>query len=120
MSFSFGRVSFLCFCLALAACAKPAPEKLWTQFSGEKALGHVQKVVDFGPRAAGSAAIETARDYIKEQLKSFGWKTTEQPFADQTPHGEVRFVNLIANFGNSSKPSFLLCSHYDTKIFDNF
>ena len=120
MSFSFGRVSFLCFCLAFDSCAKPAPEKLWTEFSGEKALGHVQKLVDLGPRPSRSEAIEKARAYIKEQLTLCNWKVTEQAFSDQTPHGEAKFVNLTARFGNSAKPIFLLCSHYDTKIFDAF
>ena len=120
MSFSFGRVSFLCFCFAFDSCAKSAPEKLWTEFSGEKALGHVQKLVDLGPRPPGSEAIEKARSYIKEQLASCNWKVTEQAFSDQTPHGEARFVNLTARFGNSAQPIFLLCSHYDTKVFDAF
>jgi len=120
MSSSLGRVSFLCFCLAFDSCAKPAPEKIWTEFSGEKALAHVQKLVELGPRPPGSEAIEKARAYIKEQLTSVGWKVTEQAFSDQTPHGEAKFVNLTARFGNSTKPNFLLCSHYDTKIFDAF
>ena len=38
----------------------------------------------------------------------------------QTPRGEMKFVNLIATFGAAAKPSFILCSHYDTKIFDSF
>ena len=127
MAFPFGRTSFLFFCLILDACAKAPPEKLWTQFSGEKAFGHVQKLVDLGPRPAGSEAIEKARAYITEQLKSFGWTVTEQPFTDQTPRGQIRFVNLIAEFIDkrprsvqTPPPLFLLCSHYDTKIFDTF
>src|SRR5256885_5901220 len=32
----------------------------------------------------------------------------------------MTFVNLVARFGGSTKPTFLLCSHYDTKIFDGF
>jgi glutaminyl-peptide cyclotransferase len=127
MAFPFGRTSFFFFCLILDACAKAPPEKLWTQFSGEKAFGHVQKLVDLGPRPAGSEAIEKARAYITEQLKSFGWTVTGQPFTDQTPRGQIRFVNLIAEFIDkrprsvqTPPPLFLLCSHYDTKIFDTF
>jgi Zn-dependent M28 family amino/carboxypeptidase len=90
--------------------------------SGAKALAHVQKLVDFGPRPPASEAIEKARAYIREQLKSFGWSVTEQPFTNHTPRGEMRFVNLIAQFGNNLKSDglFLLSSHYDTKIFDTF
>ncbi|CAN5613568.1 M28 family peptidase [soil metagenome] len=91
------------------------------EFSGERALGHVKQLVDFGPRPPGSEAIEKSRDYITKQMESLGWRVTRQAFDDATPRGTVSFVNLIATFpGRSSaaKPSFLLCSHYDTKTFD--
>jgi Zn-dependent M28 family amino/carboxypeptidase len=125
MSFSFGRVSLSYLCLILAAsCARASSNKIWTEFSGDKALAHVQRLVDLGPRTPGSDAIVKARSYIKEQLKSFGWEVTEQAFTDETPRGKVQFVNLIARFRGdklrSSIPAFLLCSHYDTKIFDTF
>src|SRR5437764_11929160 len=121
MSFSFGRVMLPCLCLVfVTACAKGPSEKIWTEFSGDKALAHVQRLVDFGPRPPESEALGKSRAYIKEQLKGFGWNVTEQPFTDDTPRGRVRFVNLIARFGAQTKPTelFLLCSHYDTKIFD--
>jgi glutaminyl-peptide cyclotransferase len=96
--------------------------RVWEEFSDEKALAHVQQLVDFGPRPPGSEAIEKARDYIENQLRLSGWQVTRQAFMDDTPGGKVRFVNLIARFPakGSAAPSFLLCSHYDTKTFDSF
>ena len=94
---------------------------MWEEFSGEKALLHVQHLVDLGPHPVGSDAIEKAREYIEAQLRHSGWQVTRQGFTDETPRGKVRFVNLIARFsgdGNAAAPSFLLCSHYDTKLFD--
>ena len=123
MSFLLRRIVLSSLSLVLAtSCCKASSERIWTQFSGEKALAHVQHLVDFGPRPAGSEAIEKSRAYIKEQLKSFGWTVTEQAFTDQTPRGPVQFVNLIATSGDGLKvnPLFLLCGHYDTKIFDAF
>src|SRR2546421_897849 len=123
MSSSFGRMSLSFGCLIFAAsCAKADRPDIWTQFSGDKALAHVQRLVDFGPRPSGSDAIEKSRAYIKQELKSSGWNVTEQEFTDDTPRGQVRFVNLIARFGAATKANdlFLLCSHYDTKIFDTF
>jgi glutaminyl-peptide cyclotransferase len=123
MSFSLGRASLLFLCLILAtSCAKAPPDKIWTEFSGDKALAHVQRLVDFGPRPPESEAIEKSRAYIKQELKSSGWSVSEQPFIENTPRGQVRFVNLIARFGVAVKTNelFLLCSHYDTKIFDTF
>ena len=120
MSFSLGRV---CLGAMLAtSCAKAPSGKIWTQFSGDQALAHVQRLVDFGPRTPGSEAIEKSRAYIKRELQSSGWSVSEQAFTENTPRGQVRFVNLIARFGAVGKANklFLLCSHYDTKIFDTF
>src|SRR5438128_6107646 len=120
MSFSLGRV---CLGAMLAtSCAKAPSGKIWTQFSGDQALAHVQRLVDFGPRTPGSEAIEKSRAYIKRALQSSGWSVSEQAFTENTPRGQVRFVNLIARFGAGGKANklFLLCSHYDTKIFDTF
>ena len=101
------------------SCASEA--KIWEEFSGEKALAHVQRLVDLGPRPAGSEAIAKARDYIDEQLRHSGWQVTRQAFTDDTPRGKIHFVNLIARFSSDASPaspSLLLCSHYDTKMFD--
>jgi Zn-dependent M28 family amino/carboxypeptidase len=111
----------------LAACNRANPQssqsaqnKIWEDFSGEKAFRHVQTMVDFGPRPPGTEAIEKTRAYLTKQLELFGWKVERQSFAGETPRGKVQFVNLIANFGaKESAPSFLACSHYDTKTFDN-
>jgi Peptidase family M28 len=110
----------LLFVFAISMAKSDAPE-IWKEFSGEKALGHVQRLVDFGPRPAGSKAIEKSRDYIEDQLHRSGWHVTRQAFSDDTPRGKIQFVNLIAQFSAQEKaasPLFLLCSHYDTKMFD--
>ena len=94
-------------------------KKIWEDFSGDKALAHVQAMVDFGPRPPATNAIEKTRNYLTKQLETSGWKVERQAFSSETPRGKVEFVNLIATFGAASAPSFLLCSHYDTKTFDN-
>jgi Zn-dependent M28 family amino/carboxypeptidase len=110
----------------LAACDRAstqpqqnAQKKIWEDFSGEKALAHVQAMVDLGPRPPGTDPIEKTRAYLTGQLEAAGWKVERQTFSNDTPRGKVQFVNLIATFGGATAPSFLICSHYDTKIFDN-
>ena len=112
--------------LLSAACDRAATQsaagdrkKIWEDFSGDKAFGHVQAMVEFGPRPPGSDAIEKTRAYLTKQLEQAGWKVQPQRFSEETPRGKVEFVNLIATFRPSAGPSFLLCSHYDTKTFDN-
>ena len=93
----------------------------WLEFSGDKALAHTQALVDLGPRPAGSTALKKARSYLKEHLEEAGWRVELQTFSDDTPRGRIAFMNLIARRPNEPKsgPLFLLCSHYDTKTFDD-
>jgi glutaminyl-peptide cyclotransferase len=122
----FGReIRLSIFCCLLFSCAgKNSGEKIWEEFSGAKALEHVKQLVDLGPRPSQSEAIEKARLYIDKLLSNCNWQVTRQTFTEATPRGPVTFVNLVAQFhgkGNkAATPSFLLCSHYDTKVFETF
>jgi glutaminyl-peptide cyclotransferase len=112
------QVPLFLFPISVAEAGAP---KIWEEFSGEKAFAHVQRLVDFGPRPAGSTALEKSRDYIEDQLRRSGWQVTRQAFSDDTPRGKIHFVNLLAQFsgkGNARASLFLLCSHYETKMFD--
>ena len=121
VGFVFGA-AFVVACGKTSGDREASGQNLWRDFSGEKAFAHVEKLVGFGPRPPASDAIEKSRAYIIEQLKNSGWEVSRQEFTDDTPRGKIRFVNLIARFRpaqtETSSPSFLLCSHYDTKTFD--
>jgi Zn-dependent M28 family amino/carboxypeptidase len=120
----YSKIPLIQLIVTLIACSgssRAAERKIWEEFSGEKAFVHVQDLVDLGSHPAGSDAIEKARDYIEGQLRHSGWQVTRQAFTDETPRGKVRFVNVIARFSgnaNAASPAFLLCSHYDTKLFE--
>jgi len=97
----------------------PAPAQLWKEFSGEKAFAHTKAQCDIGPRPSGSEELEKTRKLILAELERNGWKVERQTFTDETPRGPVSFVNLIARYGSSDKTQqFLVCSHYDTKLFN--
>ena len=113
-------ILIVCASIICPNVSRAVQPKIWEEFSGEKAFAHVQRLVDFGPRPAGSEAIEKSRRYIEDQLRHSGWQVMRQAFTDDTPRGKVHFVNLIARFPGQSKaaPLFLLSSHYDTKTFE--
>ncbi|MEM1443038.1 MAG: M28 family peptidase [Verrucomicrobiota bacterium] len=93
------------------------------ELSGHNAYDHVKTLVEFGPRPAGSKALERSRLYLIEELAALGWETQRQTFEDQTPMGKVEFTNLRARFGEGrfeEKISGLVCSHYDTKLYTGF
>lgn len=108
--------------LSLAACASrpeaqsPKPEA----FDGSRAYEHLRQVVSFGPRPAGSSALERTRAYIIEQLKTAGVPVVQQPFAARTPIGEIPMVNLIATIPGSRSDRIAIAGHYDTKLFQEF
>jgi Zn-dependent M28 family amino/carboxypeptidase len=89
-------------------------------FSGDRAFQDVRKLVEFGPRPSGSAALTNAAGYIMAQLKAAGLEVEEQEFTASTPKGPVRFRNIIGKTrpgrGGNGKV-IILGSHYDTKSF---
>src|SRR5207248_7265031 len=83
--------AIFCFASLLGASALRASQtKIWEEFSGDKAVAHVQRLVDFGRRPSGSEAIEKSRRYIEDQLRRSGWQVTRQAFTDDTPRGKVQ------------------------------
>jgi glutaminyl-peptide cyclotransferase len=127
--------SLLFACANGASSSKPAVEntpapktgaegedktKKTTAFDGERAFNHVKAQVEIGPRPPGSPAIEKTREYIVRELKSYGLKTTLDEFTDNTPHGKVKFKNIIAELPGESPNVIIIGSHYDTKPFKEF
>jgi Zn-dependent M28 family amino/carboxypeptidase len=109
--------------LLLAAChsgsdARPVPD-IWSLYDGDRAFADVKTLVDLGPRPAGSAVLDQSRQYIIGEVEKAGWKIKRQVFNDETPRGTIKFCNLIATFGgDQSTQQAIVCSHYDTKLFD--
>jgi glutaminyl-peptide cyclotransferase len=89
-------------------------------FDGRRAFEHVRKQVEFGPRPAGSAALERARRYILDELRSYGLKVSADEFTAQTPVGRRRMVNLTAELRGETHQFIILAGHYDTKLFKEF
>ena len=102
---------------APASPTAPPPAEIWKLFNGERAFADVRRQVEIGPRPSGSLEIEPARAHIASSLEAAGWKVEKQEFTDTTPRGPMKFVNLIARFGNAGAQRAIVCSHYDTKRF---
>lgn len=64
----------------LAVLLTFAAEVPLTSGAGEKALAHVQNLVDLGPRLAGSPAELQAVDYIEREFRSYGLETWVENF----------------------------------------
>jgi len=100
-------------------------EQPWT--FGTRAYDHTEKILSFGPRPAGSTALNSVRAYLRAELAKHGWTTLEQPFTKETPKGEITFTNVIARYAPagaskawSTPPKGILSAHIDSKMLKNF
>ncbi|HXL80449.1 MAG TPA: M28 family metallopeptidase [Pyrinomonadaceae bacterium] len=95
------------------------PVSLPTAFNGERAMDHVRKQIEFGPRIAGSAQLAKTREYIINTLRDSGIKVFTYDFSTPTPIGERKMVDVIAEIPGESKDVIIISSHYDTKLYTN-
>lgn len=121
------------FAFLLAACGEQEaiPEQptkgadVVVEFSGARALTHVQALTDLGPRPSESDGYRKSLAYLEKELVALGWKTTRQEFEDNTPIGPVNFTNLLARYSPNSEVDwtssipFIVGSHLDTKRYSD-
>ena len=103
--------------LVLALLVQAAPA---VHFDSNRAWEHLRQLVAIGPRPSGTAAIEQARTYIKDQLAAGGLRAVEQKWIDDTPIGKMPMVNLVVTIPGARKDRIVFAGHYDTKRFTRF
>ena len=100
--------------------ALPATAAL-TVFSAERAVDQL-KAIARQPHPTGSAENARVRDYIVEQLKSFGLEPQIQKAVSSTtwdiggaPYGSGTVQNVVARLqGTNTRGTLLLMAHYDS------
>jgi glutaminyl-peptide cyclotransferase len=97
----------------------PTPTPFVVAFNGERAMDHVRKQVQIGPRSPGTPELARTREYILNELKSYGLAVTTDEFVANTPVGEKGMVNITAEIPGESKEVVILASHYDTKLYND-
>ncbi len=105
--------------VAVCSCAQ-SPNALWedSAISGEKAMEYVRAQVEFGPRPPGSPQLQKCREFLEQELDSFGYQIDRDSFSAQTPYGTIQMHNLIARKGSGEKDVIALATHYDTKLME--
>lgn len=86
-------------------------------FNAERAMDHVRKQIDFGPRPPDSPPALKTRAYISNELKNSGWTVSLNEFSASTPEGEKKMANIVAELPGETKTLILFGSHYDTKFY---
>jgi glutaminyl-peptide cyclotransferase len=95
----------------------PAAPPYAVAFNGERALEHVRKQLDFGPRIPGSPELAKTREYIWSELKAYGLTVSNDEFRASTPQGEKNMINITAEVPGESKDVIIISSHYDSKYY---
>ena len=89
-------------------------------FDAGRAYGHVKRLVEMGPRPAGSEAIKKAQQYIESELKSYGLKIIADSFEAETTRGKKPMKNIIGELAGEKADVVLIAGHYDTKLQPGF
>ena len=86
----------------------------------EKVMGHVEKIVSYGPHPPGSEAQKEVGNYIAEQLQAHGLEVRTHTFHPVTPLGRREMTNIWGVVEGKEDSIIILASHYDSKYFEDF
>jgi glutaminyl-peptide cyclotransferase len=102
---------------SISSSSRPAPTTapIVAAFNGERAMDHVRKQLDFGPRPPDTPQLARTRAYIANELKSYGLTVSFDEFRATTPQGEKKMANIAGEIAGETKTLILLGSHYETK-----
>jgi len=108
--------------LALGLVSTPpacdSPGAAGATFDAERAWKDLEHIVAYGPRPAGSAALEEHRKWLEAELKACGLVPQREPFRPTTPVGPIEMANVYADLRSADPQAELviLASHFDTKL----
>jgi glutaminyl-peptide cyclotransferase len=96
---------------------KPSSPNVVAAFNGERAMDHVRKQIEFGPRPPDTQQLAKTRAYITNELKSYGLTVSLDEFNAATPQGQKKMANIVAEIPGETRSLILITSHYDTKYY---
>ncbi len=86
-------------------------------FNGENAFALLQKQCDYGPRVPGTAAHDSCRVFLVNELSKYADNAVEQSFEHQFERypQPVKLTNIVAGFQLQAPRRVLLCAHWDSR-----
>jgi Zn-dependent M28 family amino/carboxypeptidase len=105
-----------CSVLLVTSCSLSAQQTVNT--SDKLAYTYLKQLVSttqgIGAREAGTEKEKQTADYIKANFEKFGYRVTKQYFSFKSRGIEAESQNIIAELGDSTKPTIILGAHYDS------
>lgn len=85
------------------------------EFSGQRALSHAERQVEFGPRVAGTDSSQQMSDWLAQELVRLNWNVLVEPF---TLGGTLSARNIIAvrESQTPNAPVIILGAHFDSRL----
>ena len=85
-------------------------------FSGDAAYGLVEKQLAFGYRIPGTTEHKACKDWMVEELESYGAEVIVQDFDAKFFTGEtVESFNIVAQFNPKQKKRIFVAAHWDSR-----
>ena len=104
----------LVFTLFVTACIPASPTGDEFATAGQAAFDWTRRVVELGPRPAGSEAHRKLQRMILDELRDQQAAVAEEKFTAQTPNGPIAMNNIIGKFPGRSGRVVVVSGHYDT------
>ena len=104
---------------AVGAARADEPARAVAEFSGDRAMEHLEAIVAIGPRVSGSPGMEKQRDLAIEHFRAAGATVTRQGFQirDRRTGKPVAMENVVVEWHPEREERILLGAHYDTRPF---
>ncbi len=81
-----------------------------------RAFSYVKEIAEIGPRPSGSAGATKNVEYICDKLKSLNVDFSTDKWEENTPVGNIKFCNVVAEIKGEKSDFIILGAHYDTKL----
>ncbi|MFK7742324.1 MAG: M28 family metallopeptidase [Planctomycetota bacterium] len=103
---------------ALQSCGDSGPT-LAGPVDGGRAMAHVEKFVEIGPRPFGSDNLAKTADYITGQIEAIGLKPLRHEVEHKAEKKTIRnLYTVVPGEDPDAGPILMIGAHYDTKVTD--
>jgi glutaminyl-peptide cyclotransferase len=120
------QTTILAFTAFMSACSAGNAMGGGSSFDEARAWKDLEHLVSLGTRTPGSAALETTRAYLEQELTKAGLVPVREPFEVQPPEAsgkprepaKIAMANVYADLKSKDPKAetVILCTHFDTKI----
>ncbi|TWX55194.1 M28 family metallopeptidase [Colwellia hornerae] len=104
--------------LLLVTSCSLSNDKTKTDSNETAAYSYLKQLVSptdgIGAREAGTEKEQQTASYIKAKFEKFGYRVTEQNFSYNSRKMIGESKNIIAEWGDATKPTIILGAHYDS------